>query len=44
METLFLVMFPGVAKLAGSKQNVLLWWLSEGILENKGSFMRIIMN
>ena len=31
--TLFLVMYLGVAKLAGNKQNVLLlWWLNEDIL------------
>ena len=29
-ETLFLVLFPGVAKLAGNKQNALLLrWLNE---------------
>ena len=35
-ETLFLLMFPGVAKLVGSKQNVfLLRWLNEETLIRK---------
>ena len=41
-ETLFLVMFPVVAKLAGNKQNVLLpRWLNEKTLFPKTNELRI---
>ena len=42
-ETLFLVMFPVVAKLAGNKQNVLLpRWLNEETLFPKTNELRIL--
>ena len=46
-ETLFLVMFPVVAKLAGNKQNVLLpRWLNEEALfpETNELRMRAMIN